>query len=116
LSTFFYGIGQVAIFNSVQNYYIDSFEKYAASAVAAGTLFRSIVGRVIPLITPELLDKVGVGWGISVFAFISVVLAPNPLLFYYYGGWLREICYRSVVRPKALSKPDKFWERIVAEF
>ena len=89
-ATFFYGIGQVAIFNTVQNYYIDSFEKYAASAIAAGALFRSMVGGVIPLFTPMLLDKFGVGWAISVFAFISVVLAPSPLLFYYYGAWLRE--------------------------
>ncbi|KAH9838117.1 Major Facilitator Superfamily [Teratosphaeria destructans] len=35
-ATFFYGIGQVMILNTTQNYYIDSFEKYAASAIAAG--------------------------------------------------------------------------------
>jgi hypothetical protein len=34
---FFYGISQVGIFNSVQNYYIDSFEMYAASANATGS-------------------------------------------------------------------------------
>ncbi|KAL3419054.1 cycloheximide resistance protein [Phlyctema vagabunda] len=90
ISTFFYGIGQVAIFNSVQNYYIDSFEKYAASAIAAGALFRSVVGGVVPMFTPILLDKFGVGWGMSVFAFISVLLAPSPIFFWYYGEWLRE--------------------------
>jgi preprotein translocase subunit SecY len=81
-STFFYGVGQVAIFNAVQNYYIDSFENYAASAIAAGTFFRSIIGEVIQMIIPELLDKVGVGWGMSALAFVSVILAPSPLLFY----------------------------------
>jgi MFS family permease len=90
LATFFYGIGQVAIFNSVQNYYIDAFEKYAASAIAAGAFFRSVVGGVVPLITPSILDAVGVGWGISIFAFLAIVLAPSPALFYYYGGWLRQ--------------------------
>ncbi|KAJ8070741.1 hypothetical protein OCU04_001111 [Sclerotinia nivalis] len=45
VATFFYGIGQVAIFNTVQNYYIDSFEKYAASAIAAGAFFRSLFWR-----------------------------------------------------------------------
>lgn len=89
-STFVYGIGQVAIFNSVQNYYIDAFEKYAASAIAAGAFFRSVIGGFVPLLTPALLEKVGVGWGISVFGFLSVVLAPSPLLFYRYGPWLRE--------------------------
>jgi hypothetical protein len=36
-----------------------------------------------------LLEKLGVGWDMSVFAFVSVVLAPSPLMFYYYGAWLR---------------------------
>jgi hypothetical protein len=61
VATYFYGIGQVMVFNSVQNYYIDSFEKYAASAIAAGALFRSLVGGVIPLFTPIVLDKYGYG-------------------------------------------------------
>ncbi|CZR50765.1 related to multidrug resistant protein [Phialocephala subalpina] len=80
----------VAIFNSVQNYYIDSFEKYAASAIAAGALFRSVIGGIVPLLTGGLLEKLGVGWGMSVFGFISVALAPSPLLFWYYGEWLRK--------------------------
>lgn len=90
LPTFFYGIGQVAIFNCVQNYYIDSFEQYAASAIAAGAFFRSLIGGLVPLMTGTLLDAVGVGWGMSVFAFVSVALAPSPLLFYRYGEYLRK--------------------------
>ncbi|KAF8866390.1 MFS general substrate transporter [Acephala macrosclerotiorum] len=89
IPTFFYGIGQVAIFNSVQNYYIDSFEKYAASAIAAGALFRSVIGGIVPLLTGPLLEKLGVGWGMSVFGFIGITLAPSPLLFWFYGEWLR---------------------------
>jgi MFS family permease len=89
-ATFFYGIGQVVIFNSVQNYYIDAFERYAASAIAAGALFRSLVGGVIPLFTPLLLDKYGVGWGMSIFGFVGIALAPSPVLFYYFGEGLRE--------------------------
>ena len=89
-ATFFYGIGQVMILNSTQNYFIDSFEKYAASAIAAGTVFRSVVGGVVPMLAPALFDKLGYGWGISVFAFISLVLAPAPILFYVFGERLRE--------------------------
>jgi hypothetical protein len=36
-------------FNAVQNYCIDSFEKYAASAIVGGCVFRSLVGGVVPL-------------------------------------------------------------------
>ena len=90
LSTVFFGMGQITIFNTVQNYYIDSFSKYAASAIAAGAVFRSIIGGVIPLFAPALFDTLGYGWGISVFAFLSLVLSPSPLLFYYYGERLRK--------------------------
>ncbi|KAF2109511.1 major facilitator superfamily domain-containing protein [Lophiotrema nucula] len=88
--TFFYGIGQVTILNCTQNYYIDSFEKYAASAIAAGAVFRSLVGGVIPLFAPALFDKLGYGWGISTFAFVSLALAPAPLFFFWFGERIRE--------------------------
>lgn len=77
------------IMNTVQNYYIDAFEKYAASAIAGGALFRSILGGVVPLAAPNLFKELGYGWGISVFAFISVLLAPVPLLFFKYGEKIR---------------------------
>ncbi|KAK0951078.1 hypothetical protein LTR91_025217 [Friedmanniomyces endolithicus] len=73
-----------------RNYYIDSFEQYAASAIAAGALFRSLFGGAVPLIAPLMFEKLGYGWGISVFAFISVAIAPAPLVFFYYGGKIRE--------------------------
>lgn len=61
-ATFFYGIGQVIILNTTTNYYIDSFEKYAASAIAAGAVFRSLVGGIVPLFAPALFEKLGYGW------------------------------------------------------
>lgn len=88
--TFFYGIGQVLILNCTQNYFIDSFEQYAASAIAAGAVFRSVVGGIIPLGAPALFEKLGYGWGISVFAFVGLLLAPAPMLFYIFGERIRE--------------------------
>jgi MFS family permease len=90
LSTVFFGLGQITILNTVQNYYIDSFSKYAASAIAAGAVFRSIVGGIVPLGASQLFDKLGYGLGISVFAFLSLALSPAPVLFYRYGQGLRE--------------------------
>ncbi|KIV89362.1 hypothetical protein PV10_08938 [Exophiala mesophila] len=89
-ATFFYGVGQVVIFNTVQNYYIDSFSQYAASAIAGGSVFRSLLGGVVPLFAPMLFEKIGYGWGISCFGFLAVLIAPSPLLFYYYGARIRE--------------------------
>ena len=90
LSTVFFGFGQITILNTLQNYYIDSFSKYAASAIAAGAVFRSIVGGLVPLGAPALFEKVGYGWGVSVFAFLSLALSPAPLLFYRFGEGVRE--------------------------
>lgn len=89
-STFFYGIGQVMILNTTTNYYIDSFEKYAASAIAAGAVFRSVIGGVVPLFAPSLFQNLGYGWGISVFGFMALAIAPAPLIFYYFGAKIRE--------------------------
>lgn len=91
LSTVFFGLGMITILNTVQNYYIDSFSKYAASAIAAGAVFRSIVGGVLPLGASSLFQALGYGWGISVFAFCSLALSPAPLLFMRYGEYLREL-------------------------
>ena len=58
------------VLNSVQNYYIDSFSRYAASAIAAGTVFRSIIGGVIPLFAPSVFKSLGYG---------TSFLVPNSL-------------------------------------
>jgi len=92
-ATYFYGIGQVMILNCVQNYYIDSFEKYAASAIAAGAAFRSILGGVTPLFAPAIFENLGYGWGISIFAFLALAIAPAPVVFFLYGEKVREKFY-----------------------
>lgn len=85
-----FGGSQVSIFNTVQNYYIDAFESQAASALAAGAFLRSIVGGIVPLFVPKLVEKVGYGVGLSIFGGIAVILMPAPILFFMYGGRLRE--------------------------
>ena len=89
VATYIYGVGQVVIINTVQNYFIDSFSDYAASAIAGGSVFRSLIGGIVPLFSPMLFEKLGYGWGISCFGFVAVLIAPSPLLFYYYGGRIR---------------------------
>lgn len=90
IASFFYGIGQIIILNSTTNYYIDCFERYAASAIAAGAVFRSVVGGVVPVFAPKMFEDLGYGWGISVFGFLSLVISPAPLIFFFYGGAIRE--------------------------
>ena len=90
IGTVFFGLGMICVMNTVQNYYIDSFSSYAASAIAAGAVFRSLVGGVVPLGATGLFEQVGYGWGMSVFAFLSLAVSPAPLIFYYFGKRVRE--------------------------
>ncbi|KAI9671668.1 MAG: hypothetical protein M1831_003196 [Alyxoria varia] len=89
-ATVFYGLGQVAIFNCVQNYYIDAFPQFAASAIAAGAVTRSLVGGIVPLFASGLFERLGYGWGWSTFGFLIMFLSPSPFLFMRYGEKLRK--------------------------
>ncbi|CAM1508550.1 Fc.00g053980.m01.CDS01 [Cosmosporella sp. VM-42] len=91
------GVGNLVIFmndksisQSLQMYLVDSFTIYAASALAANTVMRSIAGAVLPLAGLPMYDKLGMGWGNSLLGFIAVALLPLPWLFIKYGEHLRK--------------------------
>lgn len=90
IGTTFFGLGMILIFNSIQNYYIDAFTRYAASAIAAGSVFRAVVGATFPLFAPYLYNALGYGWGTSVLAFTAVLLMPMPLLIMKFGERIRQ--------------------------
>ena len=81
LALFLYGFGQVAIFMGTQTYVVDSFSQYAASAVAAVSCLRSLVGTFLPFAGPPLYQSLGYGWGNTVLGFLAVALTPMILLF-----------------------------------
>jgi uncharacterized protein (DUF697 family) len=70
-------------------YLIDVYTVYAASAMAANTVLRSVVAAVLPLAGPIMYAKLGYGWGSSLLGFIALVCAPIPLIFIKYGERLR---------------------------
>ena len=53
-------------------YLVDTFAIYAASALAAFTVARSLGGALIPLGGHSLYAELGLGWGNSVLALISL--------------------------------------------
>ncbi|KAF7553939.1 hypothetical protein G7Z17_g3263 [Cylindrodendrum hubeiense] len=84
------GVGNLIIFMSLQMYLVDSFTIYAASALAANAVMRSIAGAVLPLAGIPMYDKLGMGWGNSLLGFIAAALLPAPWLFMKYGEYLRK--------------------------
>ncbi|KAB8264417.1 major facilitator superfamily domain-containing protein [Aspergillus pseudonomiae] len=87
-----FGFGVILIYLGVMNYLIDSYTIYAASVLAANTILRSIFGAVFPLITGYIYDGVGIHWGPSIPAFLSLLCTPAPFLFYRYGADIRKRC------------------------
>lgn len=83
------GLGFFTIFQAALNYLIDTFQQYAASAVAANTFLRSALAGAFPLFIRPMLSNMGIDWGISVFAFIAVALIPIPYLFFTFGKRIR---------------------------
>jgi hypothetical protein len=75
---------------SLQTYLVDAFVRYAASAIAANTVLRSLVGALLPLSGLKMYDKIGLGWGNSLLGFIALALVPVPALFAVYGERIRK--------------------------
>jgi len=89
LGTAIVGFGLLIIFMAMQTYLVDAFTRYAASAIAANTVLRSLLGGLLPLCGLQMYNKLGLGWGNSLLAFLSLALVPIPWVFAVYGERIR---------------------------
>ena len=90
LGTGLVGLGLLATFMPIQTYLVDAFTIYAASALAANTVLRSLVGALLPLAGQKMYATLGLGWGNSLLAFIALAMCPIPVIFYKYGERIRK--------------------------
>jgi len=82
--------GTIVGFQCIQTYIIDSYTRYAASALAAATVMRSLAGFTFPLFAPAMYDALDFGWGNSVLGFVALGLGvPAPFMLWKYGERLR---------------------------
>ena len=84
-----FGFGMVLLYMSLTNYIVDAYLGYAASALAASTVLRSIAGAIFPLFTADMYDSLGIHWASSVPAFLALVFIPCLFMFYKWGDKLR---------------------------
>ncbi|KAJ5651560.1 MFS general substrate transporter [Penicillium longicatenatum] len=87
----FIGFGLTSIFMSCFNYLLDSYSNFAASAFAANTMMRSMVGACFPLFTTQMFNNMGIQWAGTLLGFMAAIMVPIPVLFYVYGGRLRRM-------------------------
>jgi MFS family permease len=90
LGTGLVGFGYMPVILAIMTYLVDAFEEWAASAMAASTILRSIMGALIPLAGESMYDAMGYGWGNSLLGFITLAMLPFPTLFYMYGERMRK--------------------------
>ncbi|KAL7269161.1 hypothetical protein RUND412_008182 [Rhizina undulata] len=89
IGTALFGIGLMGSFMPIQTYMLDAFTVYAASALAATAVLRSVLGAVLPLAGESMYNKLGLGWGNSLLAFIALAMCPVPWAFERWGENIR---------------------------
>lgn len=86
-----FGIGAMLCLQCAQTYIIDSYQRYAASAMAAAVVLRSIAGFAFPIFAPYMYRALQYGWGNSVLAFVGIgVGIPGPILLWFFGERIRK--------------------------
>ncbi|KAG0648840.1 Polyamine transporter 3 [Hyphodiscus hymeniophilus] len=107
-----FGIGFILIFMALINYLTDAYEIFAASAMAAASCCRSLAGAVLPFGATALYGNLGVAWGTSLLAFLSLAMCVIPFMFLWKGDVLRE---RSTFCRFLKEKKEKELEELARE-
>ncbi|CZS95091.1 probable benomyl/methotrexate resistance protein [Rhynchosporium graminicola] len=89
VSSVLFGYGILCIFMSSYQYIIDTYEIYAASALASLTLIRYIAAGGMTVVGIPFYQNVGVHWRLTILACISALMVPVPYIFYSYGSTIR---------------------------
>ncbi|OCK97540.1 major facilitator superfamily transporter [Cenococcum geophilum 1.58] len=90
LSGLLTGFGLLSIFLQSLNYLVDAYLMFAASAIAANTLLRSLFGAIFPLFAVYMIDGMGVQWAGTLLGCVAALLVPVPVWFYLRGAKIRE--------------------------
>ncbi|KAK7747230.1 hypothetical protein SLS53_001483 [Cytospora paraplurivora] len=86
-----FGTGIMGLFLPITTYLVDCYPMYAASAIAANTELRSLVGAFLPLAGTPMYETLGLGWGNSLLGFLCVLMIPLPIIFFKFGKKLRKM-------------------------
>ncbi|KAK4098862.1 MFS general substrate transporter [Parathielavia hyrcaniae] len=78
----------------VMAYVVDAFGLFSASAITGIIVSRCLISTFLPLTAAPLIESLGYGWGFTVLAGFSLLLAPIPVLMLRFGAhWRRSSKY-----------------------
>ncbi|KIX96362.1 uncharacterized protein Z520_08140 [Fonsecaea multimorphosa CBS 102226] len=83
------GFGFIFLYNSANNYLVDTYQHLAASALAAKTCIRSFWGASVVLFTIQMYHTLGYQWASSLLAFLALACCAIPYVFYFFGARIR---------------------------
>ncbi|KAF2726030.1 putative bicyclomycin resistance protein [Polychaeton citri CBS 116435] len=79
------------VYSGANTFMLDAYGPlYGASASGAAMLTRYAFSTAFPLFALQMYRGLGVGWATSLLAFLALVLAPIPFMFYKYGERMRK--------------------------
>ncbi|KAI0746060.1 major facilitator superfamily domain-containing protein [Earliella scabrosa] len=85
-----FAFGMMTTFQAIFLYLVDAFT-FAASALAAASVSRCVLGFAFPLFGVQMFDRLGYGGGNSLLAGLAIVLGiPFPVFLWFYGERIRK--------------------------
>lgn len=78
------------IFLGLFNYMVDAYLFIAASALAASTVVRSLVGAGFPLFAGQMYESLNPRWASTLIGFLAILMMPLPFALKRYGPMLRQ--------------------------
>lgn len=99
LASVLFGFGILCVFMTTYQYLMDTYEIYAASALASVTLIRYTISGAFIEISIPFYENMGVAYTLTILSSLSGVLVVIPYAFYRYGPAIRK---RSRFVPESL--------------
>ncbi|KAF4896219.1 Efflux pump vrtL [Colletotrichum fructicola] len=91
LGAVLFSAGVIVGFQGIQAFLVDTYTRYAASAIGSVMVLRSVAGFGFPLFAPALYHRLDYGWGNTLLALIAVGIGlPGPILLWVFGERLRK--------------------------
>lgn len=89
IGTSFFGFGIILVFSGIFTFLVEAYPVYAASALSANSFARSMFAASFPLFGVQMYNTLGFHWATTLLAFLTLVMAPFPYVFFVYGKRLR---------------------------
>lgn len=83
------GCGVCVVVTAIADYLFDSYNKYAASAMAAVIFVENIFAAFLPLAAQRMYGTLGFHWASTVLAFLALLLSFAPVCIISFGAYIR---------------------------